>query len=135
MTVLENLESVLREIASRASQGAAYAAWTDAFARKEVQEAWEDREATMRKARGFRVTVEQLRQIPKADLYRIGFGNWDDGAQTLIPLWAYHYIANGEELTSIGGDKVTKTDHSQERGHADYIDLDVRFGCVAWGFQ
>lgn len=121
----EFLQSVLREIATRASMGAAYKTWADEFVRQEVEEAWADIESPLRRSRNRTVTVLELKAIPVTTLRALGFGNWNSNL-TLIPLWAYHYIAEGETLVSISGDTaVTGTDE---------IDLDVRGGCVAYGF-
>lgn len=123
----EFLQSVLKEIATRASMGAAYEKnWDADFARKEVVEAWKDSAGPMRKARNRKVTVEELKAIPVDTLRQLGFGGWDDSL-TLIPIWAWNYIADGETLTCINGGKATKG--------ADDIDLDVRFGCIAHGFD
>jgi len=49
-----------------------------------------------------------------------------DGTIRLIPLWAYNYVGDGETLVSIDGSPAVKG--------KDEIDLDVRFGCIAYGF-
>lgn len=124
-TPREYLNSVARSILTAASMGAAYGSWSDAFARKEVAEAWADKPSVMRKERGRRVTVADLSAMDRNALYDLGFANWD-GSLVLIPLWAFNYIADGETLTSISGDTAVKG--SKE------IDLDVRGGCIAFGF-
>jgi hypothetical protein len=76
---------------------------------------------------GFRVTVADLLAIPLADLYALGFGNWtEESGLILIPDWAYWLIADGETLTDISDEQSAKG--------ADNIDLDTRFGCIAFGF-
>lgn len=123
----EFLQSVLKEIATRASMGAAYEKnWDAEFARKEVIEAWKDESASMRKARHRRVTVDELKALPVTALRQLGFGGWDENL-TVIPLWAWNYIADGETLTCIDGNQ-----HVKGKGN---IDLDVRFGCIAFGFE
>ena len=122
----EFMQSVLKEIATRASMGAAYEKnWDADFARKEVVEAWKDTPGSMRKARHRKVTVAELEAIPVATLRSLGFGAWDEKL-TVIPLWAWNYIADGETLTCIDGSQSVKG--------KDDIDLDVRFGCIAFGF-
>lgn len=112
---------ILLNTVNRAAQGAAYNSWGDDFARKEVREIW----ANDRKAEQRHVTVSELLEISDLDRRKIGFASWD-GKLTLIPLWAFNYIADGESLKSISGDVKTKG--------KDEIDLDTRGGCIAWGF-
>jgi hypothetical protein len=120
------LYTVLRSLANRAAQGAAYSSWSDEFARKEVREVWADKPSIFRERIVQRVTVADLQAVPVESLNLLGFGNWDDDL-TLIPLWAWNYIADGEELTSINGET--------KRKGVEEIDLDVRFGCIACGFK
>lgn len=121
------LQSVLKEIATRASMGAAYEKnWDANFARKEVVEAWKDERGHMRKARHRKVTVDELKALPVTTLRQLGFGGWEEGL-TVIPLWAWNYIADGETLLCIDGKPYVKG--------KDAIDLDVRFGCIAFGFE
>ena len=59
---------------------------------------------------------------------QLNFGRWSDDSQLrLIPLYLWHCIANGEVLTCIDGKTKIKG--------LDEIDLDVRFGCIAYGFD
>lgn len=92
----------------------------------EIREVWGDVQSVMRRARNRRVTIAELDALTDDELFALGFGNWD-GALRLIPLWAWNYIANGEELTSI-------SDTVKVKGR-DEIDNDVRFGCIAWGWK
>ena len=67
-----------------------------------------------------------LNKLTVYDLEEMRFGRWDDESDLwLIPLWFVPLLPVGIELTSIGGTKVTYT--------GDNIDLDSRFGCIAWG--
>jgi hypothetical protein len=97
---------------------AAYEKWGDDFARSEIAEAWASDDVS-------RLSLAEIMSVPDARLMELGFGSWD-GELTLIPLWAYPLIADGEILTSISGNRKTKGQ--------DEIDLDVRAGCIAWGF-
>lgn len=126
MNTQDFLASVLLELASTAAQSAAYPQWTDDFSRKEVREVWSDQQAPLRKQRDRRVTVAQLREISKEQLRFLGFRTWDDSGLQLIPLWAFNYIADGEVLCCI--------DKAELRKGIDNIDLDVRGGCIAFGF-
>lgn len=65
-----------------------------------------------------KLTVDELREMR--------FGKWDDESDLwLIPLWFVPLLPIGIELTTIAGEKVTYT--------GDNIDLDIRFGCIAYG--
>jgi hypothetical protein len=116
------LHNVSRDILSRAAQASAYAKWPDDFARKEVREAWTGEN------RGWdlHLTVAQLQTLTPDERERFGFGLWDDAGPVLLPLWAFNIVADGETLFSINGATAVKGQ--------DEIDLDVRFGCIAWGF-
>ena len=123
-TVEDYLIQVQTRILSAACEGAAYEGWSDDFARKHLREAWkaEGRSDLWKR----RLTVAELCEVADEKLRGLGFGSWD-GALTLIPLWAYNLIADGETLTSISD--------STEVVGVDDIDLDVRFGCIAYGFK
>lgn len=125
MSVVSDLSRILREIATAASAGSAYPSWNDAFARKECREVWEDLPASLRKQNGRRFTVEELKTLSAEEAGILGFRSWD-GTVRLIPLWAWNYIADGEELICINGKKYVKG--------TDDIDLDYRAGCLAYGF-
>lgn len=65
-----------------------------------------------------KLTVDELREMR--------FCKWDDESNLwLIPLWFVPLLPVGIELTNIGGGKVKYT--------GDNIDLDIRFGCIAYG--
>jgi hypothetical protein len=120
MNAVEMLSNTLLNLASRAAQGAAYASWRDDFARKEVAEVWQKPKCSL--------TITQIAEAPEADLLRLGFSRWsNDSDLLLIPLWAFNAVADGEQLTCINGETKIKG--------TDEIDLDVRFGCIAWGFS
>lgn len=125
LNAYQYLNSVLRRIVNEAAMGAAYDKWSDDFARNEVRTAWSDTKGIMTTPWERRVTVDELRDLTEDEFYSLGFMLWEDG-QRLIPLWAFNYIADGEEFTSIMGSKVIKGQ--------DDIDLDVRFGCIAFYF-
>ena len=126
-TTAQFLQNVLREIAGRASEGSAYREhWGDKFACDQVAMAWKDDSGPMREARNRRLTLADFWTLTESEMNSLGFGKWGDSGLQLIPLWAFNYIADGEVLTSISGDTVIKG--------KDKIDLDVRFGCIAFGF-
>lgn len=125
MNTYEFLSTVLCEIAASAAQGAAYSSWSDAFARQDIRKVWNDINATLRRSRQRKVTIAELRAVETTQLHMLGFRTWDKNL-TLIPLWVWNYIADGETLISIFGDTAVK-------GRND-IGFDVRGGCLAWGF-
>ena len=120
MNAAERLNSHLLHLASRASQGAAYPTWPDDFARKEVAEVWRNQ------PQRWTVSIDDLKALSGETLDRLGFHIWRDDLR-LVPLWAFHLLADGEELESIQGDRKIKG--------VDEIDLDVRLGAIAWGFR
>lgn len=125
MSAFEKLNAVLLELANSAAQGCAYEKWPDEFCRKENKEVWTDAKGPMRRPREYRFTVEELKNIPRSQLEQLGFRPWD-GNYYVIPLWAFNYIADGEKLICI--------DNSEAVKGTDEIDLDQRFGCIAFGF-
>jgi hypothetical protein len=69
--------------------------------------------------------IKELQSMSLTSLNTLGYINWD-GEHRLIPLDYFHAIDDGEELIDIMGNKVIKG--------KDYIDLDTRGGCIAYGF-
>jgi len=126
-SVYQFLLTVLREIAGRASEGAAYRKnWGDEFCCDQVAEAWKDTEGSMRSPWMRKINAAEFWSMTAEEQTQLGFGLWDDSGLRLIPLWAFHYIEDDAELTSISGEKELKR---------EVKDLDVRFGCIASGFS
>jgi hypothetical protein len=124
MNTNQFLQAVMRMMAGRAAECAAYyESWGAEFVHEQLNEAWRD---VKNYAEDRRVSVAELRNLTKSQRSALGFSNWDENV-VLIPLWAFNYIADGERLIAIDGDEV-------EKGK-DEIDLDVRFGCIAFGFR
>lgn len=118
---LDTLRLHLRKLATEAACGAAYKQWSDAYVKASVMKAWQP---SLRD----QLTVDQIKGIPSADLLQLGFGYWTNKADLmLIPIWAFHVIADGETLSCIDGKTAVKG--------VDEIDLDIRFGVIAWGFD
>lgn len=127
MSTYEYLLSVLRELANSAASGVAYSEhWTPEFSRNQVNEVWRDLGAGLRGRRERRITADEFWTMTPEQMTALGFGVWDDSGLRLIPLWAYNYIADGEELVCISGEKQSKG--------SDGVDLDTRFGCIPYGF-
>jgi len=127
LSTYDFLNSIRNNIATAAAMGCAYENWSDEYSRKNVSEAWSDKEGTMRSQVKRRVTKDEFNKLTDMEKTLLGFSMWDENGPRLIPLWAFNYIADGEELTAIDGDKVVKG--------KDDIDLDVRCSCIAFGFS
>lgn len=122
------LNSILLELAAEAAQASAYKQWDDKFTRESIRDIWMDGDAPLRRKRNQQVSIGELLALSHDELSSLGFQKWDKTLR-LIPLWAYHYIADGETLIGINGKTVIKDAFN------DDVDLDVRFGCIAYGFQ
>lgn len=128
MNAFDKLRSVLLSIASSACQGVAYEKnWGLDFAHKEIKREWEDLDAPLRLRKGYTVTASDFFTMTDDEKRILGFARWDGSGLWLIPLYAFHYIANGETLTCIKGQTAIKG--------TDDIDLDVRCGRIAYGFK
>jgi len=72
-----------------------------------------------------KLTIAELADLGREKLYSYGFGNWDEHL-ILLPEWVFPYMVDGETFTAIDGEQAIKG--------KDHIDLDTRFGCIAYGF-
>lgn len=101
--------------------GLTYEQWGKEFSYEEVIRSYERIKDQAKEIVGNPVDLSD------EDLKNLGFKKWDEDSEIrLIPIWAYDLIPDGTELTSIGGSKTVKGTNE--------IDLDVRFGCIAYGF-
>jgi hypothetical protein len=127
MNISQKLFHILTSLAGSAAMGCAYKGWSDEFSRKENDEIWRDKSASLRRALGWRFTRDEILSLSDDDLMNLGFRLWDEKTGIfLIPLWFWNYIAPGEEMTSIDG--TTALSGAE-------IDMDVRGGCIAYGFS
>lgn len=95
---------------------------SDEFSYKEIKESY------LNIKEHLSVILGDITKLSKEELNILGFEKWEEERDLyLIPLWAFDLIPDGTELESIGGDKVIKG--------KDEIDLDVRFGCIAYGLK
>lgn len=120
-SISEKLFAIKNSILISAAEVHQYKSWKDGFARNNIEEAF-----TKSADRIGKITVDELRQLSKDELYQHGFGNWD-GTLVLLPIWFYDFIADGEELISIMGN-VTIVGK-------DHFDTDHRGGFLAYGFN
>ncbi len=94
-----------------------YDSWSDDFKLKEIREGYDK----------YREELNiDFTNFSKDELLEIGFNMWDEKL-ILMPLWAFHICNDGAILTSISGDEKVKG--------KDEIDTDIRFGCIACGFD
>jgi hypothetical protein len=129
MTTEEFMRSIRDELATTASMSAAYSkSWGDQYIRESIVRVWKDEEYGMRSKTGRRITPNEILALTDDDLREAGFGLWDDeGIERLwlVPLYLFNYLCYSTELRSISGEV--------KRVGRDEIDLDVRFGCIAYG--
>ncbi len=116
------LNAARERILNEAAMASAYDEWPDDFARISIDKAWKDSGDHPWERR---IPLDELRALDSETLHSLGFKMWDEKLR-LIPLWAWNYIEDGCELVSVDGDKKIKG--------SDGIDLEVRFGAIAWGF-
>ena len=116
-TIMSNIGAILL---NNIAEGKVYEKWSDDFKLKNTQEMYEKIKIQVKES------FPDLMDLPKEDLNALGFKSWDEEMDiVLIPLWAFDLIPDGTELTCIDGNKKIK-------GKTE-IDLDVRFGCIAYG--
>lgn len=117
----KNMGSVANILMTKIQAGFSYN-WSDAFSYIEIHNKYKEIKEEMREIIGdiTTLTVDELSEL--------GFQKWsEEGALYLIPLWIYDLIPDGTELTSINGIK--------KRKGSQHIDLDIRFGCIAYGLD
>lgn len=125
-TTRDKLFHIMKSLAGTAACGAAYKSWSDDFSRKEVREIWADEESSMREQLGWKFSASDILTLSAVDRKHLGFKTWSEKFPIcLIPLWAINYIADGEPIVGIDGERTNKSDK---------LDLDVRLGCIAYGF-
>lgn len=121
------MTNVAIQLLNTRQMGISYAPnWSEEFSRKELSEKFINLTEQLAKI------IEEIGGITKLsaeDLASLGFKKWDEDMPNLrlIPIWAYDLIPDGTELTSISGDTIIKQGNN--------VDLDVRFGCIAWGIN
>lgn len=116
------MSSIGAILMNKIQMGITYKGWSDEIAHEQVLESYNNLKEEMAKI------IKDVTKLPVGDLLTLGFLKWDDKSEIyLIPLWAYDLIPDGTELTDIFGDKHVKGTHS--------IDLDARFGCIAYGLD
>lgn len=122
----KNLTLVMRNVGkilmNKIQMGLSYENWSDEFSYKEIKESYSNIKNQLKEIIGdiTALSVEELKEL--------GFKKWDEESELyLIPLWAFDLIPDGTVLECISGERVIKG--------KDEIDLDVRFGCIAYGLN
>lgn len=76
----------------------------------------------------FKDRIKNIGELTADELKDLGFSKWSNESDLyLIPIWFYDFIPDGIELTSISGEKAVKGQ--------DYVDMDTRFGRLAYGIE
>lgn len=114
----QNVTHLMTYILSRVACCNAYTNWSDEFCRKETKNAYNRAIDEIKKI--------DFSQITESEAEILGFRRFSSESYLyLVPLWLYEALPDGTELISIMGDKAVKG--------KDYIDNDVRFGCLGYG--
>lgn len=122
-TTAQKLSQIMAHLATQAACACAFPSWDDAYARNKCKEAWTDTYA-LSEPFGWRFTIEELAVLSHEELWMAGFRMWDE-EMYVIPLYLVNFIKRGEVVTNIFGDTHL----------IDECDLDIRFGCIAYGFK
>lgn len=70
------------------------------------------------------------------ELKSVGFNLWDEESNILlVPLWAYDLLPVGQEMQCISGESIVVKDGYKNSDSVHYIDNDIRFGCISYGFK
>lgn len=114
--ILNRLDRIQLRILRAAAENVTYKSWSLEYQQENLEREFSESKD--------QISIEELKLIPRSELYAYGFGNWDDKL-LLIPLYLAKFINQDEQVESISGDKTRLGD----------ADLDHRMGCIAWGFE
>ena len=93
--------------------------WSPVFSHKQIKEAFDKVCDKLR-------TDIDWDNLTEEDCRELRFGIWDkESPVRLIPIWLYKVIPIGTKLTCIDGQEIIYDGKN--------IDLDNRFGCLAYG--
>lgn len=109
-------------LVNKLSEANSYESWSNEFKAKENKKAFDKFNEEMRKHIDFnKLTIEEAREL--------GFVVFNGNIPNLylIPLYLVPMLPNGLEVTCISGEKKFVGN--------DYIDKDIRFGCIAYGVE
>ncbi len=115
------MRNISKNLMNSIQMGVSYE-WSDEFSYKKVKESYANIKEQLSEIIG------DITELSEDELRELGFTKWEEESELyLMPLWAFDLIPDGTELKDIFGNKAIKG--------KDEIDLDVRFGCIAWGFE
>ena len=128
--VLNILRNGLLRLANSAAMGLHYTSWDDQTVRNELERAEKAMTEAAIKADRFNEFLANSTQEDLDALAELGFSSWcgpdENGYQLrLIPLYAVSLLDPELEVTSIMDDVSKLKD----------VDLDIRFGCIAYGVK
>ena len=110
---------VMEILANKAAMAYSYKGWSDEFCRSEIKRFIDEAKAKPENQ------INPL-DLTATELKSLGAMKWEDESSLmLLPLWLYHFIPDHVALVSIDGGVYVKRDGN--------IDLDIRFGCIAYG--
>ncbi len=115
-------------ILDKASQCMQYTSWSKEFIASEMAHA---------KAKIIEdVGSIDFHLLSTEELKSIGFNLWDEESGILLaPLWAYDLLPIGQTMYCINGGSIVVAPDYKAAGSECYIDNDIRFGCISYGFK
>lgn len=114
-------------LANKMAQSYLYENWSDEFARKETRNAFDRFYKSLK--RNSNKELIDFDELTAEEAKELRFGKWsEDSDLYLIPLYLVPLIPLGTEFKNICGDK-------EIFNGLDSMDLDIRFGCTAWGIE
>lgn len=111
-------------LANKVSEVYFYKIWEDDFKVEKLNEAYNEFYKSLKEN-----NIIDFNKLTKEEALELRFNLWsEESGIYLIPLYLAPLIPIGTELTSIMGDKIIFEG-------MDKIDLDHRFGCLAYGIK
>ena len=113
------VQNAITWLGNKLAEGYLYKNWSNEFVRSEFDKAFDIFYKEMTKD-------IDIATLTKEDLHELRFRKWDDESDLmLVPLWMVPLIPDKMEVETIGGTKMMAGEAKK--------DIDIRFGCVAWG--
>ena len=114
-------------LANSMAECTAYDSWSAELKERHIKEAFETFYNSLKKDTNKHLVDLETMTAEKAKELR--FRRWDENMPNLwlLPLWFVPILPIGTELTSIFGEKLVYDGNN--------IDLDIRFGCIAYGIE
>lgn len=93
--------------------------WNDGFARQTIKDVWLQRNIRIEK---LKLTTDDLQQVSRDGLWKLGFRLWDGEDMWLLPLWLYNVMDHQEANWFTLDDRPTILEDR---------DLEPRGGCIS----